>query len=74
MNISKIYEQQIEDDEFTSSSDWHRELVSKLKNKGVSHEDAMEILGEVADYTQRAYMKGVNQTVNKYKKSNSKPQ
>jgi len=45
--------------------DWHSDLVSKLKKKGLTHEEAMNVLGDVVEYTQRAYMRGVNDLKNK---------
>lgn len=38
--------------------DWHKEIVEEMKEKGLSHEEAMDVLGSVVEKTQSAYIQG----------------
>jgi hypothetical protein len=38
--------------------DWHEELVDEMKEKGLPHEEAMDVLRSVVAKTQNAYVQG----------------
>ena len=43
---------------------WDRKVVQGFMEKGFSHEQAMQVLGEVAEQRQRAYMQGYSKGFN----------